>query len=87
MRSEMFFRILFTSVVFISKRDFYKRIRSMRTVTIRLTAADFQYLAQEARRLRLGISAIIRMKLSEIIGDPTPGIEEIPSDGESATGK
>lgn len=41
----------------------------MRTVTIRLTTGDFEYLTQEAQRLRLGLSSIIRMKLSEVIGD------------------
>ncbi len=43
----------------------------MRTLTIRLTAGDFEYLTREARRLRLGISSVIRLKLSEVIPQKT----------------
>jgi len=59
----------------------------MRTVTIRLTPDDFQYLTQEARRLRLGLASVIRLKLAEVIGNPTLGIGEMLSGGMSAAGK
>lgn len=59
----------------------------MRTVTIRLTTGDFEYLTQEARRLRLGLASVIRLKLAEVIGNPTSGIGEMLSDGMSGAGK
>lgn len=59
----------------------------MKTVTVRLTAADFLYLSQEAQRLRLSLSSVIRMRLSEVIDNPTPGIREMLPGGMRAAGK
>jgi len=39
----------------------------MKTITIRMTADDLEVLKKEAQKLRISLSAIIRMKLAEII--------------------
>lgn len=39
----------------------------MKTITIRITADDLEFLKKEANKLRISLSAIIRMKLAETI--------------------
>jgi hypothetical protein len=43
----------------------------MKTITIRITADDLEVLRKEAKKLRISLSAIIRMKLAETIGFET----------------
>jgi hypothetical protein len=40
----------------------------MKIITIRITADDLEFLKKESQKLRISLSAIIRMKLAENIG-------------------
>jgi len=40
----------------------------MKTITIRITVDDLEFLKKEAQKLRISLSAIIRMRLAENIG-------------------
>jgi hypothetical protein len=63
------------SKVFISKRKFIREgVDCMKTITIRITAGDLEFLKKEAQKLRISLSAIIRMKLAETIGLETQAV-------------